>query len=156
MKNDMIGLCEGVLISTRFLGDAAGVDFWVSQLLAAVSRWCVKSPQPRLQALLLFDEADVYLPAGTKQPATKGPMEDLLKRARSAGVGVFLATQSPGDFDYKCKENMRTWLIGPVKEPRAIEKLKPMLLAANIGADDRSGPNAAGPWATAAHENASI
>jgi hypothetical protein len=29
-------------------------------------------------------------------------------RARSAGVGVFLATQSPGDFDYKCKENVRT------------------------------------------------
>jgi DNA helicase HerA-like ATPase len=57
-------------------------------------------------------------------------MEDLLKRARSAGVGVFLATQSPGDFDYKCKENVRTWLIGRVKEPRAIEKLKPMLAAA--------------------------
>ena len=83
------------VISTRFLGDAAKVDFWVSQLLVAVSRWCAKSPQPRLQAVFLFDEADVYLPAGTRQPATKAPMEDLLKRARSAGVGVFLATQSP-------------------------------------------------------------
>src|SRR5438445_6781491 len=83
----------------------------------------------RLQAVFLFDEADVYLPA-TRQPATKAPMEDLLKRARSAGVGVFLATQSPGDFDYKCKENVRSWLIGRVKETRAIEKLKPILLAA--------------------------
>ena len=27
------------IISTRFLGDAAKVDFWVSQLLVAVSRW---------------------------------------------------------------------------------------------------------------------
>ena len=60
------------VISTRFLGDAAKVDFWVSQLLVAVSRWCAKSPQPRLQAVFLFDEADLYLPAGTKQPATKG------------------------------------------------------------------------------------
>jgi hypothetical protein len=93
------------VISTRFLGDSAKVDFWVSQLLVAVSRWCARSPQPRLQAVFLFDEADVYLPAGTKQPATKAPMEDLLRRARSAGVGVFLATQSPGDLDYKCKEN---------------------------------------------------
>ena len=118
------------VISTRFLGDAAKVDFWVSQLLVAVSRWCAKSPQPYLQAVFLFDEADIYLPAGMRQPATKAPMEDLLKRARSAGVGVFLATQSPGDFDYKCKENVRTWLIGRVKEPRAIEKLKPMLAAA--------------------------
>jgi hypothetical protein len=49
------------VISTRSLGDAATVDFWVSQLLAAVSRWCVKSPQPRLQALLLFDERSLVV-----------------------------------------------------------------------------------------------
>ncbi len=124
------------VISTRFL-DASKVDFWVSQLLVAVSRWCAKSPQPHLQAVFLFDEADAYLPAGTKQPATKAPMEDLLKRARSAGVGVFLATQSPGDFDYKCKENVRTWVIGRVKEPRALEKLKPMLVAAKGSPADK-------------------
>jgi DNA helicase HerA-like ATPase len=117
------------VISTRFLGDPAKIDFWVSQLLVAVSRWCAKSPQPRLQAVFLFDEADQYLPA-VRQPATKAPMEDLLKRARSAGVGIFLATQSPGDFDYKCKENVRTWLLGRVKEPRALDKLRPMLAAA--------------------------
>jgi len=134
------------VISTRFLGDAAKVDFWVSQLLVAVSRWCAKSPQPRLQAVFLFDEADVYLPAGMKQPATKAPMEDLLKRARSAGVGVFLATQSPGDFDYKCKENVRTWLIGRVKEPRAIEKLKPMLAAAKGCVLDKLAGQATGEF----------
>lgn len=93
----------------------------------------------QLQAIFLFDEADVYLPAVGKQPATKAPMEDLLKRARSAGVGIFLATQSPGDFDYKCKENVRTWLIGRVKEPRAIEKLKPMLAAKSGAADKLAG-----------------
>ena len=124
------------VISTRFL-DPARVEFWVSQLLVAVSRWCATSPPPRLQAVFLFDEADVYLPAGNKQPATKAPMEDLLKRARSAGVGIFLATQSPGDFDYRCKENVRTWLIGRVKEPRALEKLKPMLTAAKGGVTDK-------------------
>ena len=134
------------IISTRFLGDAAKVDFWVSQLLVAVSRWCAKSPQPHLQAVFLFDEADVYLPAGTKQPATKAPMEDLLKRARSAGVGVFLATQSPGDFDYKCKENVRTWFIGRVKETRAIEKLKPMLAAAKGDVTDKLAGQATGEF----------
>jgi hypothetical protein len=133
------------VVSTRFL-DAAKVDFWVSQLLVAVSRWCAKSPQGRLQAVFLFDEADIYLPAGTRQPATKAPMEDLLKRARSAGVGVFLATQSPGDFDYKCKENVRTWLIGRVKEPRALEKLKPMLAAAKGGVIDKLAGQATGEF----------
>jgi hypothetical protein len=134
------------VLSTRFLGDAARVDFWVSQLLVAVSRWCARSPQPRLQALFLFDEADLYLPAGTKQPATKAPMEDLLKRARSAGVGIFLATQSPGDFDYKCKENVRTWVIGRVKETRAVDKLKPMLAAGKGGVSDKLAGQAAGEF----------
>ncbi len=36
-----------------------------------------------------------------------------------------LATQSPGDLDYKCRENVRNWFVGLVKEPRALEKLKP-------------------------------
>ncbi len=133
------------IVSTRFLGDPATVDFWVSQLLVAVSRWCAKSPQPRLQAVFLFDEADQYLPA-TRQPATKAPMEDLLKRARSAGVGVFLATQSPGDFDYKCRENVRTWLIGRVKEDRAIDKLKPMLAAAKGDVTDKLASQATGDF----------
>jgi hypothetical protein len=133
------------VISTRFLGDAAKVDFWVSQFLVAVSRWCAKSPRSQLQAVFMFDEADVYLPA-TRQPATKAPMEDLLKRARSAGVGVFLATQSPGDFDYKCKENVRTWLIGRVKEPRALEKLKPMLVAARGNVIDKLAAQATGEF----------
>ncbi|MDB5306938.1 MAG: putative ATPase [Gemmataceae bacterium] len=116
------------VINTQFLGDAGTTDFWVAQFLLAMDRWRAKSPAPEgaLQAVFLFDEADQYLPAVGK-PATKGPMEGLLKRARSAGVGVFLATQSPGDFDYKCRDQVLTWLIGRVKEPVAINKLKPML-----------------------------
>jgi hypothetical protein len=133
------------VISTRFLGDPAKLDFWVAQLLVAVGRWCGKSPSTGLQAVLLFDEADVYLPA-VRQPATKRPMEDLLKRARSAGVGVFLATQSPGDLDYKCKENVRTWLIGRVKEPRALEKLRPMLAAGRPDAADKLAGQGAGEF----------
>ena len=54
-------------------------------------------------------------------------MEDLLKRARSAGLGLLLATQSPGDFDYKCRDNIRAWFVGRVKEPTALAKMKPML-----------------------------
>jgi len=140
------------VISTRFLGDAARVDFWMAQFLVAVSRWCARSPLPHLQAVFLFDEADMYLPA-VRQPAAKAPMEDLLKRARSAGVGLFLATQSPGDFDYKCKENVRTWLIGRVKEPRALEKLKPMLSAAKVDVSDKLAGQAAGEFYSVRESN---
>ncbi len=61
-------------------------------------------------------------------------MESLLRRARSAGVGLFLATQSPGDLDYKCRDQIRTWLVGRVKEQVAIGKLKPMLEAGRVDA----------------------
>ncbi len=114
------------IISTKFLGSDAEVQFWVSQLLMELSRWMSKTPSEDLQAVILFDEADLYLPA-TSKPVTKEPMEGLLKRARSAGVGLMLATQSPGDFDYKCRENINTWFVGKIKEDTAIKKMKPML-----------------------------
>lgn len=88
----------------------------------------------------MLDEADIYLPAQTK-PATKQPMQDLLRRARSAGVGVFLATQSPGDLDYKCRDNIGTWLVGKVAEKTAVKKMQPLFN------DYRSNP--AGKLATA-------
>jgi DNA helicase HerA-like ATPase len=74
----------------------------------------------------MFDEADLYLPA-VRQPASKEPIEHLLRRGRSAGLGLFLATQSPGDFDYRCRDNIRTWFVGQVKEANSLAKMKPML-----------------------------
>jgi hypothetical protein len=123
------------VINTQFLGGSDAVDFWLAQFLIAVGHWAARHPSQdgSLQAVFLFDEADQYLPA-TRQPATKGPMESLLRRARSAGVGLFLATQSPGDLDYKCRDQIRLWLIGRVKEPVAITKLKPMLEAGKVDA----------------------
>jgi len=131
------------VVNTQFLGDPGTVDFWVSQFLLAVDRWRAKNPAPEgaLQAVFLFDEADAYLPA-QRQPATKGPMESLLKRARSAGLGIFLATQSPGDLDYRCRDQVLTWLIGRVKEPVAIAKLKPMLDRRPDAADKLAGQKA--------------
>jgi hypothetical protein len=119
------------VISTRFLGDLPEVEFWVAQLLAALNRWAGRSPSGSLQAVVLLDEADLYLPA-VRQPATKAPLEGLLRRARSAGLGVLLATQSPGDFDYKCRDNIRCWVVGQVKEETALRKIKPMFGEARL------------------------
>jgi GTPase SAR1 family protein len=114
------------IISTKFLGDAQRVDFWVSRMLVELSRWCSRSPSTALQSVLFLDEADAYLPA-TSKPATKDPLQDLLKRARSAGLGIMLATQNPGDLDYKGRDNIGTWWIGRIASKTAIEKMKPLL-----------------------------
>jgi hypothetical protein len=121
------------IVSTKFLGDETAVLFWVSQLLLELNRFASRNPSPRLQAAVMFDEADIYLPA-TSKPPTKPPLESLLKRARSAGISVMLATQSPGDLDYKCRENVRNWFVGLVKEPRALDKLRPLLSDAKLDA----------------------
>jgi hypothetical protein len=133
------------IISTRSLGPAQDVQFWVSQLLVELGRWTARCPSPQLQAAILFDEADQYLPA-QRQPPTKEPMEHLLKRARSAGLSVLLATQSPGDFDYKCRDNIRAWFVGRVKEPTALAKMKPMLSDCRVDVESKLPTQEAGQF----------
>ena len=130
------GKARLTIVNTQFLGSPAAVDFWVAQFLMALDRWRAKSPSPDLQAVVLLDEADQYLPA-VRQPATKAPLESLLRRARSAGLGIMLSTQSPGDFDYRCRENVRAWVVGRVKEQVGLNKLKPMFADARLDAAAR-------------------
>jgi hypothetical protein len=126
------------IISTKFLGNNQDVQFWVAQFLMTLGRWISRSPDPSgtLKAVVLFDEADLYLPAVGK-PSTKEPMENLLRRGRSAGLGILLATQSPGDFDYKCRENVRSWFVGQIREPNSIAKMKPMLNECRVDVESR-------------------
>ena len=119
------------IINLGSLGDNTNILFWVSQFLLDLNRYAQKHPSGKLQAVVLFDEADLYLPAQAK-PSTKEPMESLLKRARSAGIGILLATQSPGDLDYKCRDQISSWFVGKVKENTALNKLKPMLSEAKV------------------------
>lgn len=133
------------IICTKFLGDNAAVDFWVSRLLAELGRFASKTPADYLQAVVFLDEADGYLPAQSK-PATKEPMLDLLRRARAGGVGVMLATQSPGDLDYRCRDNIRSWFVGRVAEKNSIDKMKPLLSECRINVGARLAGAKAGEF----------
>lgn len=121
------------IINTAALGDVAVLQFWVSRFLIELARLARKRPSKGLQGVAFFDEADAYVPA-TSTPPTKEPMFDLLRRARSGGLGILLATQNPGDFDYKARDNIGTWLVGKVAQERAIEKMRNLLGAyPNVG-----------------------
>ena len=111
------------VIYTGFLGDNENILFWVAQFLSEALRFCQRNPNDELQAVVMFDEADLYIPANAK-PATAEPLQSLLKRARSAGLGIMLATQSPGDLDYKSRDQITSWFIGRVREDTALRKLK--------------------------------
>jgi energy-coupling factor transporter ATP-binding protein EcfA2 len=111
------------IIYTGFLGDNENILFWVAQFLSEALRFCQRNPNEELQAVVMFDEADLYIPANAK-PATAEPLQSLLKRARSAGLGIMLATQSPGDLDYKSRDQITSWFIGRVREDTALRKLR--------------------------------
>lgn len=112
------------IISTKFLGSAT--LFFVAQLFIEAARWASKNPSNALQAMIFVDEADIYMPA-RGSAATKEPLLNLLKRGRSAGLSVGLATQSPGEMDYQGRNNVNTWFIGKIKEAVALKKIEPMI-----------------------------
>lgn len=114
------------IISTSAMTEIPVLQFWISRLLVELARLARKRPSQTLQAAAFFDEADAYIPA-MGNPATKEPMFDLLRRARSGGIGVLLASQNPGDFDYKARDLIGTWLVGKVGQDRAIEKMRNLL-----------------------------
>lgn len=114
------------IINTSALGEIPVLQFWVSRLLIELARLARKRPTKTLQGVAFFDEADHYVPA-VGAPPTKEPMFDLLRRARSGGLGILLATQNPGDFDYKARDNIATWLVGKVAQDRAIEKMRNLI-----------------------------
>ncbi len=121
------------IINTSALSEVSLLQFWISRLLIELARLGRRRPSKTLQAAVFFDEADTYVPA-TGAPPTKEPMFDLLRRARSTGIGVLLATQNPGDFDYKARDNIATWLVGKVAQERAIDKMRNLLASyPNVG-----------------------
>lgn len=119
------------IISTKFLPDHHAVDSWVARMLLELSRWASSHPSSSLQAALFLDEADVYLPAQSKT-ASKEVLMDFLKRARSAGISTMLATQSPGDFDYRARDQITHWFVGRVAEKRALDKMRALWADARI------------------------
>ncbi len=133
------------IISTKFLGDSAAIEFWISRLLVELERWATRKPSTSLQAIVMFDEADLYMPAQSK-PATKEPMQGLLKRARSAGLALFLATQSPGDLDYRSRDNILTWFVGRVAEPTAISKMRALLADCRTNIERKIGTQGTGEF----------
>lgn len=87
--------------------------FMVTLLLENMLSWLrTLSGTTSLRALLYIDELFGYFPPYPKNPPTKDPLLRLLKQARAFGVGLILATQNPGDLDYKGLTNAGTWFIG--------------------------------------------
>ncbi|MBX2810868.1 MAG: DUF853 family protein, partial [Myxococcales bacterium] len=109
------------IICTKYLTEVEEF-FWIAQFLMEVARWGGKNPSEKLQSVIFIDEADQYLPAQRKPP-TKQPIENLLRRARSMGIGIMLGSQNPGDFDYRARDNILSWYLGRLTQKTGIDKV---------------------------------
>lgn len=88
-------------------------QFIMTLLLQNVNAWLrTQTGTTSLRALLYIDEVFGYFPPYPRNPPTKEPLLRLLKQARAFGLGLILATQNPGDLDYKGLSNAGTWFIG--------------------------------------------
>lgn len=88
-------------------------QFIITLLMENVNSWMrTLSGTTSLRALIYIDEMYGYFPPHPRNPPTKEPILRLLKQARAFGVGMILATQNPGDLDYKGLNNAGTWFIG--------------------------------------------
>lgn len=105
------------VLSIAHLADAERM-FFVTLLLNRMIAWMrTEQGTSSLRALFYMDEVFGYFPPIANPPAKK-PLLTLLKTARAYGLGIVLATQNPGDIDYKGLSNVGTWFVGRLTTER--------------------------------------
>jgi DNA helicase HerA-like ATPase/predicted transcriptional regulator len=87
-------------------------EFFISVLSMQLYQWMLNNPSDKLQCLYYIDEVAPYIPATSEKPMPKPILRLLFKQARKYGVGCMIATQNPGDIDYKSFAQFGTWAIG--------------------------------------------
>jgi hypothetical protein len=114
-----------IVFDLRKITDSGERNTFVAEILGEVQRWAwSKGGTSRLRAIMYFDELYGFMPAGSLSPPSKTALLILLKQARAAGLGCILATQNPGDLDYRGLSNIATWVLGRLATNQDIAKVQ--------------------------------
>ncbi len=98
-------------------------QFVITTFLNQVLAWLrTQAGSSHLRYLLYMDEI-VNLAPPVANPPAKATLLTLLKQSRAYGLGLILATQNPGDIDYKGLSNIGTYFIGRLNTDRDRQKL---------------------------------
>jgi len=102
-------------------------EFFISSIAQALYRWMLKNPiasgQKGVQCALFIDEIAPYIPP-VRKPACKESLELLFRQGRKYGISCVIATQSPGDIDYKAIGQFSTFTLGTLNTRQDIEKVR--------------------------------
>jgi hypothetical protein len=99
-------------------------EFFVAALVERLYTWMLKNPSTKPQALFYIDEVAPFIPP-VRKPASKPGLSLLFKQARKYGVCCLMATQNPGDVDYKAMSQFGTWAIGRLTTRQDMKKVEP-------------------------------
>ena len=133
-------------INLSHITDFEDLSFVVSQVAFAINTWMRQQGsapggnRPRL--LFFLDEIGggggktAFYPTYPYTSTCKPALTLLVKQARAFGVGCILATQNPGDIDYKGLSNCATWIVGKLQTKRDRDKVREGLTDAEFSPAD--------------------
>ena len=98
---------------------------FIQQFCRELYDWMIQNPSNTEdpQLMVFLDEAGPYIPPDPKMPASKSIIRQLLKQGRKYGIGFMLASQSPGDLDYRTVGQTNTTFLGRFTAPQDIKKV---------------------------------
>ena len=112
------------VIYLNSLHDADDKDFLVAALADRLYSWMLQNPSATPQLLFYIDEVSPFVPP-VKKPAAKEGLSLLFKQARKYGVCCLMATQNPGDVDYRAMAQFGTWALGRLSTRQDLKKIEP-------------------------------
>lgn len=125
---DLDSLHGLTVIHTGNLNSDDEAMLFLARLFERLTHWMRARPVRSRRLLVFLDEVAGILPP-TAKPLPKTPLLTLLRQGRKFGVGVILASQSPGDLDYKGLGQARAWLIGCMATQQEVAKVSDRIRA---------------------------
>ena len=101
-------------------------DFFVAARADRLYAWMLAHPKSDPQLLFYIDEVAPFIPP-VRKPACKDGLALLFKQARKYGVSCLMATQNPGDVDYRAMAQFGTWALGRLTTRQDLKKIEPTL-----------------------------
>jgi hypothetical protein len=112
------------IFDLRYTGSTEDKQYAVEQILQEIYRFLLhKGGTDKLKYILYIDELAGLLPPPPSSPPCKKSLETLIRQARAFGLGILLATQNPGDIDYKILGNIGTRFIGKLRTENDMDKV---------------------------------
>lgn len=111
-------------------------EFLVAAIAERLYAWMLARPSTEPQLLFYLDEIAPYVPP-VRKPQCKDSLQLLFKQARKYGVCCLMATQNPGDVDYRAMAQFGTWALGRLTTRQDLKKVEPTVKS--LAPDDCDG-----------------